>query len=598
VRAEAVRRRLAPATDKVTSTVGVALTTVALFGWHLWLARGIAGWTQLDEIGYLSTARYFVTGGGLVEPLGRAPYKIGPSLVAAPIFWFTTDPLTAFRWATIINAALAACCYPVALGLLQRLFTALSRRRAALAALAVAAYPPLAYYANTAFGNCLFVVLLLLHASAGAALWRTPSLRAGAVFAGSAASLYLTHESGLPALVLAPVYLALIVRRSDLTPSRRAWFAAIGLAGLAIVPLLTGVLEVPGTQYDTLASGTSMLRRAWDHPRSLLICLGGQLLYVFAATLGSVAFAPAAIASALTTGSSTDATVLRRLATLRNLWLVAVIGGTASILFLHLQGTFASRPIAGYALYGRYADGIVPLIIAIAFGLILLPSPRARTEVLASSSASEVARPFLLATAGLLGLGAAMSAVGASTVLAESGIYVPNSPGLYFLWRWIGTDLPSLLFGIICVFTLVALSTYVDRRAGAVVAIAVMVYATVTVTSWHRTYSHQRQRDEIVDVLAAIPNPDKTIFVHDGTWVEYYYYNYDFLLADFEFPKVGLATRNWQVGDVILTTAEQIGDAVCDARLEFVQEISPTFSSVGGWAVWVVTAPGSPAQGC
>ncbi len=78
-----------------------------------WLSRGqVVPLATPDESAYLIAAR--VLAGGLPANFSYSTlYPAGYPLLITPVFWFTHDPVTAYRAALLINAPLSALVVPL-----------------------------------------------------------------------------------------------------------------------------------------------------------------------------------------------------------------------------------------------------------------------------------------------------------------------------------------------------------------------------------------------------------------------------------------------------------------------------------------------------
>src|SRR5436305_10581847 len=123
------------------SVLGLLIAgTVALFAARFAVSMLRSGPVLVaDEIGYLTNAR--VLAGGTAGQLHLAPfYHGGYSLLLAPLLATTSDPGRAYHLVLALNAALAACLFPL-LHLLLTRFAGLSRRAALGPPFAGAVYP-------------------------------------------------------------------------------------------------------------------------------------------------------------------------------------------------------------------------------------------------------------------------------------------------------------------------------------------------------------------------------------------------------------------------------------------------------------------------
>jgi hypothetical protein len=144
-----------------------------LAGWVVQVAvRIIFAWSHQfpvlipDETGYLLAAR-LISGGEPSDLSWRPLYRGGYSLLIAPAYWLSDDPLTIYRIVLVINALLGASLLFPAIVWLRRL--GLSRRPAYVVAMATALLPAMVYYGQFALSDAILPLvatgwLLCLHA--------------------------------------------------------------------------------------------------------------------------------------------------------------------------------------------------------------------------------------------------------------------------------------------------------------------------------------------------------------------------------------------------------------------------------------------------
>src|SRR5579885_3209145 len=109
-----------------------------------------------DEGGYLENARLLARGG----PRPVTNYYPGLSVLIAPVWRFTLDALTVWRWTLVVNsvaAGLTALLVWILVGCLSP--RPLSRWWRAGIAVAVSTYPALLLYSNLAMAESLFALV-------------------------------------------------------------------------------------------------------------------------------------------------------------------------------------------------------------------------------------------------------------------------------------------------------------------------------------------------------------------------------------------------------------------------------------------------------
>jgi len=369
-----------------------------------------------DETGYLVNAR--VMSGGVPGELGPSGfYRGGYSLLLLPAYWLGAGPQAEYRYVLATNALLSSLVFPLAHGLLTRVFRVPGRTAAAAAFLA-ALYPPLVVTTQFAWAESLLPVLVLLAAIALAGVVTTSRPRAAvgwAIACGSCAgALFTTHGRTAPLVVLLLVLLVtLALLRHDL-----AFGAAAGVVA-------TVAVAVAGQQLNDWLRDRSWgqrpdgdLQRVLDNALDLgslenVAALGaGQYWYLHVATFGLVVLGlvhlgtrprpgdpltgrprPGWVASRETTGAPVVSAFL----------LGSAVGLTV------LVGLFLLPPVRpDHVVYGRYVEILVAPLLAL--GLVRLWTAPARRLV------------FELA------LGAATAFVAAATVIWYAGGLVTRGP--------------------------------------------------------------------------------------------------------------------------------------------------------------------------
>ena len=331
----------------------VWLATGVLVLLHLVLAVPVEHPQQLDELAYLSTAQWIATGDGLLEPEGRAAYKIGYPLLLAPAYALGGDHAVGFRWAQLLGAILMALLLPLGDRLLAVLRPEIAAADRLLIALCASLLPAAQLYGVTAMSESVMFpgILLLLLAAAralsggGGGWW----LGLGAVAGG----LYLVHERGLVIVLVILVAVLLAVPRAR-------WRALLALAGM--VPLLAAerLITIPGTSYRTGSVARDILSEALADPAELVVITAGHLWYLLLATggvvvVGLLCWRP------------------RRWKAPASFWVAlgGVSAGTFALSVLH----FTYRPDVTFThwIYGRYDEAVLVPLLLVALGSLVPP---------------------------------------------------------------------------------------------------------------------------------------------------------------------------------------------------------------------------------
>ncbi|SEG84311.1 hypothetical protein SAMN05444920_105346 [Nonomuraea solani] len=345
---------------------------------RLWLYRYHAGpVANPDETGYLLAARWLAGGPG-ADLSGTTFYQAGYALPLVPIFWFTADPVLAYRLVVVAGSVAAASAYPVAYVLARRL--GLGARAALILAFVAGLSPALLVFSGLALADAILPLLVLTWLVALHALLTRCKATAGVAVGALPAFAMAVHLRGTVLLAVCGLVLLAVWRRVP----RGAWLAAVvsavvvALAGKA----LNGALEAalyPGGPRDLsgvlLSRLTSLEGQVWA-----LSGAAGQLWYLIAGTWGLAGVGMAAAAALL----------VRRTSPFPH----RVLAGTLLITTLAIAyASSAALPdehrVGNYA-YGRYL-ACVAVAWTLAGAIALLKSGRPAVARLALAAAGLLA---------------------------------------------------------------------------------------------------------------------------------------------------------------------------------------------------------------
>ncbi len=129
-------------------------------GLRAWLSRGqVVPLATPDESAYLIAARVLVNGGVPANFSYSTLYPAGYPLLITPVFWFTRDPVTAYRAVLMINALLSALVLPLGFAAGRRM--GLDRPLAYAVAMVAAVLPAGLFYAEYAMTDAIYPVIVL-----------------------------------------------------------------------------------------------------------------------------------------------------------------------------------------------------------------------------------------------------------------------------------------------------------------------------------------------------------------------------------------------------------------------------------------------------
>jgi len=352
-----------------------------------------------DESAYLIAARLLAGGTGL-NISGMTLYQGGYPLLITPVFWFTSNPSTAYHAVLTINALVSAMLMPLAFVACRRL--GLGRPAAYATAAVTAVVPAGFFYSEYAMSDAIFPVLVLawllaVHSWLTATTTRGRYLAAigSAILAGYA---YAVHSRGL-VILASYVAVGILITVRRLAPRGTALAAALALltaagGGWALNNYIGSKMYPGGTR-----SLSGAIASRLDSAHGALLVLGmacGQLWRLSIDSWGIAGIGLiAAVAVAIRRGARTDLRIMA--------WLsVAVTGATACTASAALPTDQAQA-----AAFDRYLDGMIVTFFLVGV-VVLLRADRRRIVTYAAC------------TAGL-------TIVTAMTVAAYAGSFLPTN---------------------------------------------------------------------------------------------------------------------------------------------------------------------------
>jgi hypothetical protein len=258
-----------------------------VFGWlvqaglRAWLSRmQTVPLSTPDEEAYLIAAR--VLAGGVPANFSYSTlYPAGYPLLIAPVYWFTHNPVTVYRAALMINAAISALVLPLAYLVGRRL--RLDRPSAYGVATVAALLPAALFYSEFAMTDAIYPVLALgwlltVHS------WLTATSTRGRYAAAVGSALLAgysdaVHSRGL-VIVVAYVMLGAVIAWRRLAPRGTVAAAAVALAvPLWVGSVLDGKLARAMYPSGSRSLGGEIIIRL-KHPHDILLIAeeaGGQM---------------------------------------------------------------------------------------------------------------------------------------------------------------------------------------------------------------------------------------------------------------------------------------------------------------------------------
>ena len=476
----AVRRRAGPAAATLLAMVAVAIAQV----WATRTAQTIS--IVADEAGYLADARY-LAGVGEAWNMGTTTYyRPGYSLLLVPLYRLFDDPATVYRAAIAVNVALAAATVPLAAAVARRLFGLRSGTALAVGTVATL-YPPTFLQSNFVWSENLFVPLFLGLALATHALlvdrrwWTAPLVGVLAPL------LVLTHGRGAGPAAVAVVVVGVAGVRQVV--DRRAAAAGIGLATAGLLAGQALNRHLVGALFEQDRGDERLVRDALgriDDLGAVALAVGGQIWYLLVATAGLAGIGVVALVlRARSPGRPGEAGAA---------WAaLAMAGSVLAVSSLYM----ADRPRADHAIYGRYDEGVVLLLLVA--GLAHLVSADRRARVVAAA----------VAGAALVAAGAALFGW-RQDLLLEAPFNAVNALGVR-PWReaFDGLRLVPITLVALALLGAVVGAGLIRRRAALAVT---AVLAVVAIVHLHATFAVGKTRSivgaEQAEVVDDLVGPD------------------------------------------------------------------------------------------
>ncbi|WP_353648259.1 hypothetical protein ABLG96_15590 [Nakamurella sp. A5-74] len=318
-----------------------------------------------DEIGYLANARV-LAGGPPIDLSTATYYYSGSSLLIVPAYWLSSDPVTIYQLALVVQALVSAVVLPLLYALCREV--GVSQARSLAAAVAASVCVDSVFWSDYVLTESLFSCLLILWVWMGVRVVRFGAVRQGylsAVCLGVTFGLLgATHPRGLILVAVGGVVGLAFMRKIGLLP-------VLVCAGTAVVALGVGLwlnvitmrANYPGRSLSSLIPvnggsdrpGTGLADQAFSTSGQVwylavasgLLALYGVLHAWHLALTGDKALRTTRLAAAvLVTGAGAAFTI-----------------GSAAVLLVS-----APTRSPDYLVYGRYVAALMPVLIA--FGVV------------------------------------------------------------------------------------------------------------------------------------------------------------------------------------------------------------------------------------
>jgi hypothetical protein len=417
-----IARSAGPAVEPrpATATRGRRWGLLLMAGWlvqaglRAWLSRAqMVPLAIPDESAYLISARV-LTGGATANFSYSTLYPAGYPLLIAPVFWFTSNPITAYHAVLLgINAPVSALVMPLGYVACRRL--GLERPMAFGVAMVAALLPAALFYSQYAMTDAIYPVLVLAWLLAVHS-WLTARSARGQYAAAIGSALlagysYAVHSRGA-VIVAGYVLVGVFAAWRRLVPRRSAVAAAVALglplgAARLLNQHLSSVMYPSGPR--TLA-GEALIRLRSVHGAVFVLEMAAGQLWRFVLDGWGVAGLglAAAVFVIFQRTARTDARIMAALGA--GVTLVTAVTSPAALP--------PTQPQAWAS--GRYLDGMVVAFFLAGAAVLLRGAPR-RMLVCAAC----VVPPTLLAAIVVLaytGGSVPTSGFGAAFVFAEPAV--------------------------------------------------------------------------------------------------------------------------------------------------------------------------------
>jgi hypothetical protein len=425
-----------------------------VFGWlvqaglRAWLSRmQTVPLSTPDEEAYLIAAR--VLAGGVPANFSYSTlYPAGYPLLIAPVFWFTHNPVTVYRAALMINAAISALVLPLAYLAGRRL--RLDRPAAYGVATVAALLPAALFYSEFAMTDAIYPVLVLgwllaVHS------WLTASSSRGRYAAAVGSALLAgysdaVHSRGL-VIVVVYVVLGAVIAWRRLAPRGTVAAAVVALACvLWVSSVLDGTLARAMYPSGSRSLGGEIIIRL-KHPHDVLLIAEEAAGQMWRFVLDGWGVAGIGLVAAVA--------VIARRGTRADLKIMAAVSLVVT-LAIAVTAPAALPPTQSQAwASGRYLDGMVVVFFVVG-AAVLLRADRRRILVYAACLVPPtlVAGIAVFAYAGgsvpTAGFGGAFAFAEPAVLTqnwTQANLFLATVVGLLLLAAWVGLVLAADRWG-------------------------------------------------------------------------------------------------------------------------------------------------------
>jgi hypothetical protein len=579
----------------------VAAGWVVQFGLRVWLSRAqTVPLANPDESAYLIAARV-LAGGPATDFSDSTLYQGGYPLLITPVFWFTHNPVTAYRAVLMINAAVSAGLMPLAYLAGRRL--GLSRLAAYLVAAVTALLPAGVFYAQYAMTDAIYPVLVLAWLLATHSWLTARSVRAQYAAAAGSALLagygYAVHSRGT-VIVVGYVAVGILIAWRRLAPRGTAAVAALVLAAAggaswALDRYLSSAMYPEGTRDLTAQMKTTL--HTVHGAVNVMEMAAGQIWRLVLDSWGLAGIGlVAAAAAVISRRARPDLRIMAALA-------VAVTALTACT----VPAALPPDQTQAWA-SGRYLDGMIVVFFLV--GAVVLLRARARSILACAVGAAALTVLAAVVVAVYAGSSLPAAGFGYAFNFAElavlthnwisTGVWVATAVTLGLLATWVLVALAARRWHAVALAGVVRVSGLL-RVAGAVGLAAVSVAAVTQMTSQVSQAATAAQAPDTTGFVAASalrpgdriavafnvgiqPRPSDVSFelwapqAFEVWWTELEFFD----ITQAPPAGVNVVEAGWPVGQSARASWPQ---APAGWRIVASSEVGAS-SQVGGWVTW------------
>lgn len=281
--------------DPPQSTVAIAIAALCVISIIIF-SKDIQQLSMLyvsaDEMGYLGTAAW-LNGLDWTDMMGKLYYySYGYPLLLAPIFSFTTDPATVYRFAIMLNVVLSAAILPLSYLAARRLFPGANKWLALVCCFCVTMYSANILQITMARNESLLFLLVWAVLLLFLLLKKDGSLAVPIATAALSFYAFMVHQRAVPLIISACAVMLLMFIKKQLSPKQFIAFAAT-VAGMFILHTLLkdyvkagiwqGATSATHNDFSDMPRKIAKLFTA-EGAASFLRVLGGQIFYMGAAS--------------------------------------------------------------------------------------------------------------------------------------------------------------------------------------------------------------------------------------------------------------------------------------------------------------------------